>query len=290
MIVKMYLVDAFADGLFSGGRAGVALLRHLGQEVFLQALAQETGLPVMAYVLPLNSDFMVRYFTPEREIGVADYGALAAAHVLYCAGMTPVNRPVTMHGRGGRRLISADPEKGAGFLNLALDKAPREKLPEQGLDRTYALLNMTPDEALAAFSSGLDHLVIACRSQASLKKIQSNGAALALGQSYQRLTLSGPLEGTDTPGYGVRCFTSAGELTDIPTNFDLHAVLAPFWAERLGRAARLEVHHQSARNCLLWAEPKNDGSVLISGYLSTIFKADPVLSELTGDGPQELMF
>ena len=289
MIIKMYLVDTFADGLFSGGRAGVALLRHLGQEVFLQALAQEMGLPVTAYVLPFNNDFMVRYFTPEREIGVADSGALAAAHVVYGAGLAPVSRPVTIHGRGGRRQIAADPEKGAGFLSLTLDPVPREKADDSNLDRLYAFLNMTPEDGLAVFSPSLDHLVVLCRSQAALKRIQPGGAAQALGQSFTRLTLSGPLEGTDCPGYGLRCFTPAGESGDIPPNFDLHAVLAPFWAERLGRA-RLEVHYQAARTCLLWAEPKSDGSVLISGHLNTIFKADPVLNELTGDGPQELMF
>ncbi|MDR1044233.1 MAG: PhzF family phenazine biosynthesis protein [Candidatus Adiutrix sp.] len=288
MIVKIFLINAFTDGLFSGGKAGVVILRHLGQEVFLQALAQEMALPVTAYVLPHHDAFMVRYFTPQREIESADYGALATAQALFGAGLAPDTRPVELLGRGGRRQVFRVGPRADGRLGLSLPQPKADRFSPAGESRLSATLGLAPEEVLAAFSLGSEQVLVCCRSLAGLKKVGSGLAALAALAPASRLTLSAALDIGGRPGYTVRGFDSTGELEEAPLNFEQHAILAPFWSARLA-APKMEVHHQAARPCLLWAEISPPGPVLVSGHLNTIFKADPTLSELTDDQPPELM-
>jgi hypothetical protein len=91
-------------------------------------------------------------------------------------------------------------------------------------------------------------------------------------------------------GYTVREFTAAGEDNGPPFDLAPHAVLGPFWAERLGRSEPLEVHRLSARNLLMRVERRGESVVHVSGKANLIFKADPLMDELTGNLPPDLFF
>jgi len=288
MIVKMYLIDAFADGLFSGGKAGVAVLRHLGQEIYLAGLAQEMNLPVLAYVLPHNDQFMVRYFTPEKELNSADYAALAVGHALYGAGLAPPAKALVLHERGGRRLIFPAGERKGGHLGLALPKVIWKKLEKELLARILPHLSLEPEEVDGAFLTSSDQLVICCRRQEALNKNVSPAGALSVLPQAAGLTVSGPLELPGLAAYALRSFVRSGELAELPLDLDLHGLLAPYWADKEG-GRRLEVHHLAARPSLFWAECRPDGEVRLSGRLNTVFKAEPSLSELTGDTGAQFM-
>lgn len=289
MIVKIFLVNALVDGLFSGGKAGVVILRHLGQEVFLQALATEMGLPVTAYVLPYNEAFMVRYFTPWREVEQADYAALAAAQALFGAGLAPVTRPLTLLGRGGRRQIVYD-ALDRGRLTLSLDPPASASPAAQAGNQTAAALGLEPDEIVGLLAIGESELIICCREADRLHQTAAAGRALVPPGPFSGLTLSAPLaavSGGGEAGYALRSFNRRGEQVEAPVNLSPHAVLAPFWAGRLGRQ-RLTVHHLAERTCLFRAETAESGEVKVSGLMNTIFRADPVLDELTGELPLDL--
>lgn len=284
MIVKVFLVNALVDGLFSGGKTGVVILRHLGQEVFLQALATEMGWPVTAYVLPYNEAFMVRYFTPQREVDNADYAALATAQALFGAGMAPVTKPLTLLGRIGRRQIVADPLD-RGRLALSLDR-PTSVLPAaQAGDEAVTALGLEPEEIAGLLAVGESELILRCREASALHRAVSVGRGLVPPPPFSGLTLSALLEaapGDEEAGYILCSFNQRGEQVEVPADLSQHAVLAPFWAERLGRR-RLTVHHLAERTCLFRAEMSEDSSVTVSGLMSTILRADPVLEELSGE-------
>lgn len=289
MIVKIFLVNALVDGLFSGGKAGVVILRHLGQEVFLQALATEMGLPVTAYVLPYNEAFMVRYFTPQREVENADYAALAAAQALFGAGMAPVTRPLTLLGHGGRRQIVCDPLD-QGRLALELDRPASVQAAAQTGDQAVAALGLDAGEIAGLMAVGESELIICCRETGPLHQAASAGRGLIPPEPFSGLTLSAPLEaasGDGEAGYALCSFNQLGEQVEVPVDLSPHAILAPFWAERLNQR-RLTVHHLADRTCLFRAETAEDGTVTVSGLMNTILRADPVLDELTGELPSDL--
>lgn len=290
MIVKIFLVNALVDGLFSGGKAGVVILRHLGQEVFLQALATEIGLPVTAYVLPHNEAFMVRYFTPQREVDKADYAALAAAQALFGAGKAPVTRPLTLLGRGGPCQIVCDPLD-RGRLALNLDRPASVQPAAQAGDQAAAALGLEPGEIAGLLVVDESELILCCREAGALHRAASAGRGLAPPQPFSGLTLSAPLEtisGGGEAGYALCSFNRWGEQVEVPVDLSPHAVLAPFWAERLNQR-RLTVHHLADRTCLFRAETAEDKTVTVSGLeMSTILRADPVLDELTGELPPDM--
>lgn len=287
MVVKIFLINALVDGLFSGGKAGIIILRHLGQEVFLQALATELGLPVTAYVLPHQEAFMVRYFTPRQEVETADYAALAAAQALFGAGLAPVTRPVTLLGRGGRRQVTRDPQDPA---RLALTLEPAVPGPAKALaaEPLAAELGLGREDLAGVLAVGENELAFCCREAAALHRAASAARAAVLSRPCPGLTLSAPLEaGTGQTGYAVCCWNAEGEQRQVPVNLGVHALLAPFWAERLG-GRQLVVHHLAERTCLMRADLLEGSRTSISGLMSTILKADPILSELTGELPPDL--
>lgn len=284
MIVKLFLTNVFADGLFSGGKAAVAILRHLGQEVFLQALAEEMALPVTAYVLPRQDRFVVRYFTPEKEVESADYASLAAACALLNVGLTPPSKPVRLQGLGG--VVSILP--GRDSLAMALKRPVPGRL-QPGQERILAdSLGLGAADVLAVQTVEPDSVLICCRSQDILQRLTASEVAAAGSEPRKRLVFSAPLTADGVKGYVLRDFTASGE-EGPPLNLAPHAVLAPFWAERLG-GGPLEVHRLSRRNALMWAELHGESVVHVSGKAQIIFKADPVMDELTGNLLPDLFF
>lgn len=285
MIVKLFLANVFADGLFSGGKAGVAILRHLGQEVFLQALAAELALPVTAYVLPHQDRFVVRYFTPEREVDSADYAALAVARALLHVGLTPPDKPVRLQGRGG--MVSIVP--GRDSLALALKRCAPARL-QDGLERSLpGILGLTPSDILDIQAADADNVLVFCREGETLRRISAPVAAAAVPEPCQRLVCSAPLEAVGVKGYALRNFTASGEEDGPPLSLTPQAVLAPFWAGRLG-GGPLEVHPSTFRNALMRVEMYGESVVRISGQVNIIFRADPVMDELTGNAFTDMTF
>lgn len=84
MRVKLYQVDAFAARAFEGNPAAVCPLERWPDDRTLQAIAAENNLSETAFFVPDNgADFVLRWFTPLREIDLCGHATLAAAHVLF---------------------------------------------------------------------------------------------------------------------------------------------------------------------------------------------------------------
>lgn len=280
MIVKLFIIDACTDGLFSGGTAAVALLRHLGQEVFLQGLADELGFPVTVYVLPHQGEFITRSFTPGLgEIGTAHYGYMAAAQAIYSAGLAPLGHPLALHGRGGQFTLFKDDAQPEGPISLRLGPARTSAAP--GVDEKLKKhLGLAPEDVLKAEYMGADHLIVACRSMAAMETLDFGRVAEALPRT--RLTLSAPLDLPGQHGYAVRAFSLAGALETVPMSLDAHGPLGAFWAYYL-KQSRLEVHYISPRTCRAWVERGQDGAISVSGQANGVLRADSAIKELAAD-------
>lgn len=279
MIIKMFLVNTFADGLFSGGRTAVVVLRNLGQEVYLQALASELALPVTIYILPDNGQFMVRYFTVEKEINESGYGALAAGHVIYATGLAPADQPIFLHGSDGLRKIFRGTYEMGTLMSQILDPMP---IKELNRDPLIQVLGLPPAEPFTAFFLTPGHLVLCFSNPAAMENVIEL-ARLKLVPRHTCLTFSAPLPQFGDNVFGVNSYFSDSTTInmDLPV-FDLHAALVPYWAEKLDRTD-LEIQHQTTRTCQIWASMDPEGQVIISGRVNTVLKADPVMEELSHD-------
>ena len=268
MIAKMFLINTFIDGLFTGGQALVVIMRHRSQTPLLQSLAWELKAPVTAYVLPYQEGFAVRYFSATGELNSGGYASLAVAKALYFAGLAPPDQPLRLDGLNGQVLArpSAGPE---GGVSLVLPPAPAEPLPP---DRANDLPeDMDQDKVLGLLEVGPYRLI--CLAEQPEALITSKPAP-----HQSRVVLSWPL---DKPGYGLRCFGAAGEEAELPVDLDFHATLAPFWGRQLGWN-QLEIHHLAHRQALLRAE-LTAGEVGLGGQLQIVYSAAPATGELIGD-------
>jgi len=271
MIAKMFLINTFIDGLFSGGQALVAILRRRVQAHLLQALACELKAPVTAYLLPYQEGFAARYFAENGELHWGGYAALAAAKALYLTGLAPPDQPLRLEGLSGSTLVrpSADLE---GGLGLVLPSVPASLTPpnwSQGLPD-----GLEQDEILEIMAAGPHSLICL----AAPPRGNPHVPASALSNSESRFIVSWP---QGEAGYELRCFKVGGEEAALPLDQNFHATLAPFWGERLGRN-RLDIGHLAFRPAQLRAV-LTDSEVELSGKLQIIYKAVPVLDELAED-------
>ncbi len=282
MIVKMLHINACADGLFSGGRAAVGFLRHLGQEVFLGALADELGFPVTAYVVSQRDEFITRCFAPQRgEINAHNFAALAVAHAIYNLGLAPAHKPLTIHDRGGALRLFRDPSRPEGSISLYLDavatySAPQENLPE----RLKGTLGLDPADLLMAEYLESRHLLVACRNFSAMDRLDFSRLAEAFPQTA--ISFSAPLESIDAPGFAVRAFSEAALMEEAPMSLSRYAALGSFWAAHF-KKSQLEIHHLSPRSSRLYFQEGPEAALILSGQASTVFRIDPVLEELRGE-------
>lgn len=242
----MQLVDAFTGRGCRGNRAAVVLYDAPLSDAAMQDLAERAGLPATAFVAAQADvgSHAVRWFAPEREIALCGHGALAAGYVLIAR--SGANR-VQLRTREGRTLELRRGGSGARYdLALAaLATRPRD-WPELAV-----ALGAVPNEirwhaagyALAVFDGAQQVAALA-----------PDPAALArLGPLQVSATAQGALDGV-AADVTSRVFSGGGR-EDAATG-SAHALLAPYWAGRLGRT-ELAMHQASARGG--WFECRIEG-------------------------------
>jgi predicted PhzF superfamily epimerase YddE/YHI9 len=282
MFVKLLHVNACTDGLFSGGRAAVIFLRHLGQEIFLGSLADELGFPITAYVISQQDEFITRCFAPQKgEINAHNFAALAVAHAIYNLGLAPAHQPITLHDRGGSLRLFKDASRPGGSIGLYLSPAATYAAPQENLsERIHEALGVAPADVLMAEYLEAHHLLVACRDFSAMDRLDFSRLAGAFPKTA--ISFSAPLETLPAPGFAVRAFSAASVVEEAPMSLSRYAALGSFWAAYF-KTSQLEIHHLSSRNSRLYFQAGPDAELILSGQASTVFRADPVLTELRGE-------
>lgn len=282
MIYKVYLTNVFTDGIFSGAKVAVAILNGAGRETLLKNLAVEISLPVTAYVLPRDDDFLVRFFTLDGEVAQADQAALASAHVLREAGLWPFKQAVSLLSRSGRleiRFMAA-----SGEFGLSLDACRSEKLEAAG--PLISALGLRAEEVISVEKSGLLAMVY-CRRLESLEKADFREELWPRLKNFSGLIVSAPSGSFEGQGYETRAFyremPKSGDKIFFDTgvmDLGFHGPAATFWGRHLA-VDQLKARPYSARDGALTATlSPSSGQVVIGGRVKTILTSSPVADEL----------
>lgn len=229
------LIQVFDDPSkgFRGNISSVVLLDKLPEQELMQRIASDLAQPATTFLAPTghNSEFEVRWFAPDGEIGLCGHGSMAA--MAFLSQRSPGGL-YTLHYNKGKLTGQAFEENRA---QINLNAIPtKEKLPV--------------DEALR---EGLGIPI--------LEYWHTNNKDIVLVDSQESLRNMNPdfnrLRDRDTFGYSVTAkgdkvdFVSrtlvphVGQLEDHATGSS-HAILVPFWAERLGKN-KLEAEQLSPR-------------------------------------------
>lgn len=225
MEIPIYQVDAFASRVFAGNPAAVCPLEAWLPDDVMQAIAAENNLSETAFFVRRGDGFDLRWFTPTVEVNLCGHATLGSAYVIGTY-LEPARREVRFHTRSGQLTVT---RAGDGYC-LDLPAQPPLRVPDSA-DMATALGAQPVELWRSAYMMALfsDEAQIA-----SIMPDFAKVAALEVGEVI--VTAPG-----NTCDFVSRFFAPAAGIPEDPVTGSAHSILAPYWAERLGKA------HMAAR-------------------------------------------
>jgi PhzF family phenazine biosynthesis protein len=257
MKIKQYQVDAFAARVFEGNPAAVCPLDSWLDDALLQAIAQENNLSETAFFVPGAKGFELRWFTPVDEVDLCGHATLATAHVIF--EILGYGGPVVaFETRSGELFV----RKKGNLLQMDFPAQPPApcRVPE---NLVGGLGGLRPIEVLAAS----DYMAV-FDSEATIHAIRPDHTLLGT-LDLRGLIVTAPGDEVD---FVSRFFAPQLGIPEDPVTGSAHCVLAPYWADRLGKE-NLTARQVSKRGGSLTCEVEGD-RVLISGGAVMFMEAE----------------
>jgi predicted PhzF superfamily epimerase YddE/YHI9 len=252
---QLFQVDAFAERPFEGNPAAVVPLEAWLPDETLQAIAMENNLSETAFTILAGdgaADYELRWFTPAIEVALCGHATLAAGHVL----LGERERVRFRTRRSGILEVARD---GEGYaMTLPAYRAEPKPLP-----RVLAALGVEGRPTL--WHERLYALIV----------FEAEEEVLALAPDFRALAAEGdiltictaPATKTDVMS---RVFAAGAGIDEDPVTGSAHSVLAPYWAERLGRTS-FSAYQASRRGGHVDCRLAGD-SVVLGGQCVTVLE------------------
>jgi PhzF family phenazine biosynthesis protein len=238
-------VEAFSAIPGAGNGAAVVRLQAAADDGWLQAVAASLRQSETAFLLGDGERWRLRWFTPSCEVPLCGHATLAALLALGHWGLVVPDQPLELHTRSGAlpvRLLAppAGDRPGFGAITLPAGSLQAAAVPaslEALLQRRLA----TPAEGF--WHSTLGYAVVLLPPTADLANLAGLAmelpAALAHGLvAMQPLAAGGaaPQVAGEPADYQLRFFAPGLGIPEDPVTGSAHALVAPWWMERLGRS------------------------------------------------------
>jgi predicted PhzF superfamily epimerase YddE/YHI9 len=249
-------VDAFAERPFTGNPAAVMPLESWLDDAVLQAIAAEHNFAETAFLVPDASgaaDWELRWFTPTVEIRLCGHATLGAGHVLL--GQDMARADVRFRTRRAGVLTVRRGDRGYE-LALPAIATSRGAWPE-----AVAAMGAEP---LEVWRSPDQYNVLLYGDEAEVRGLAPDMRALA-ALGIDAFIATAPGKDTDIVS---RVFVPGAGVDEDSVTGSAHAVLTPFWAERLGRH-RFTAYQASARGGYLTCRLDGDRAWL-GGHCVTV--------------------
>ncbi|MFN3863937.1 MAG: PhzF family phenazine biosynthesis protein [Erythrobacter sp.] len=234
--VPYWHVDAFAARPFGGNQAAVMVLDEWLPDDVLVTIAAENLFAETAFVVrdaTGAADWELRWCTPTCEIALCGHATLASGHVLLTRDG---GHRVTFRTRlsGLLEVVKA----GDGY-ELALPAIATA--PDSAANHAEAI-RLLGAEPLEVFRSPLGYNVYLFENEAAVRGLAPDIRGLEkLGKD--QFIVTAPGTATDIVS---RVFVPGGGVDEDSVTGSAHAVLAPYWARRLGRDS-FTAHQASTR-------------------------------------------
>jgi len=245
-------VDAFADRPFAGNPAAVMPLEEWLPDDLLQAIALENNLSETAFTIPAegDADYELRWFTPTTEVVLCGHATLASAHVLISGER--------IRFRTRKAGILEVERQGDGYaMSLPAWKPEPKPLP------------IIVDALGVRAVETLWH-----EHRYGLVVVETEEEVLNLAPDFQAMAKQGDVltivsaQGSKTDIVS-RVFAPGAGIDEDPVTGSAHAVMVPYWAERLGRDS-FTAFQASARGGYLTCRLTGDRVVLGGNCVTVI--------------------
>lgn len=251
---EIYQIDAFTDRLFGGNPAAVVPLTEWPDNELLQSIASENNLAETAFIVPVDGQWEIRWFTPTAEVALCGHATLAAAHVAF------------QHLNYAKDSISFVTRE-SGILEVS-------RLDDRRLSMSFPAIAVTPYDAIDQVAAALASSPVSVweghysKNQfdcVAVYKTSAEVAALSPDNSHFAAIGSRGVIATslsDDCDFVSRYFAPAFGIPEDPVTGSAHCLLAPFWAEQLNKSV-LKARQISARGGALECRISSDRVVLI---------------------------
>jgi PhzF family phenazine biosynthesis protein len=254
-----YVADAFATALFGGNPAAIAPLENWLPDELMQQLAAENNLSETAFIVPKETNYEIRWFTPGTEVNLCGHATLAAAHIYFNHLNHPENQ-ITFYSKSGPLVVSKEPD---GKLTLDFPSNPPEKVEEipaglfEGLGITTAKV----------FKTNFDYMVV-LEDEATIQALQPDFKLLATVKARGVICTA---KGNEAD-FVSRCFYPQSGVDEDPVTGSAHTITIPYWASILGKDDLFALQ-LSKRRGTLYCQLKGS-RVLMSGNAITYSKGE----------------
>jgi PhzF family phenazine biosynthesis protein len=234
--IPYWHVDAFAARPFGGNQAAVMVLQEWLPDDVLVAIGAENLFAETAFVVrdaTGEADWELRWCTPTYEIALCGHATLASGHILL---QRDGGERITFRTRksGVLEVVKA----GEGY-ELALPAIATQPDTAANQAEAIRLLGAAP---LEVFRSALGYNIYLFENEAAVRGLTPDIRGLEkLGQDQFIVTAPG-----DRTDIVSRVFVPGGGVDEDSVTGSAHAVLTPYWANRLGRD-RFTAHQASTR-------------------------------------------
>jgi PhzF family phenazine biosynthesis protein len=256
--LPLHLIDAFADGPFTGNPAAVVLLDAARPEAWMQRVAMEMNQAETAFLLRNEDGFSLRWFTPNKEVDLCGHATLASAHYLWEARQLASDATARFHTRSGWLAARRDHDQWITLDFPAITSRPAEPPPNLA-----AVLGLQPREVLRGDS---DLMCVVADASAVRRVAPDLAAMMEWDVRGVLVTAPGDQTGID---FVSRCFFPAYGVPEDQVTGSAHCALATYWAGVLGRDL-LVGYQASARGGLVRCLVAGDRVELTGRAVTTV--------------------
>ncbi|KTD16233.1 PhzF family phenazine biosynthesis protein [Legionella jordanis] len=246
--LSLYQVDAFTSQLFTGNPAAVCPLDNWLDDRLMQAIASENNLSETAFIVKEGDEYHIRWFTPNSEVALCGHATLASAFVLFEVL--------------GEQSPSIRFKSQSGILNVRRQGSQLQldfpSLPYKEITPSESLLDAVRVIPRAVYQSTFD-LLFVLEDEKDVQKAQPDLAAVSVLQNRGIILTA---RSKDFDVYS-RCFYPGCDVPEDPVTGSAHCVIAPYWAEYLGKTT-IHALQGGKRKGQLICEVK-DNRVLLTG-------------------------
>ena len=184
--VPFRLVDVFCERPLSGNQLCVAPEPGSLDDATMQSLAREIGFSETTFVTAYDDDrYSMRIFTPGAELPFAGHPTLGTAFVMVAEGR--VSSPLTQVVAAGEFPVEVDLDRGFATMHQLPPTFGPEIADLDGVAAGGGLTpaDLHPDLPPQLVSTGLPHLLVPVRDEATLRRATRNDDAVrALWKRY----------------------------------------------------------------------------------------------------------
>jgi PhzF family phenazine biosynthesis protein len=262
--MRQWTVDAFAGEPFKGNPACVVEpFAAWPADAWMQALARENNQAETAFLLKTADParFGLRWFTPALEVPLCGHATLASGHVLLSELGLPAEK-IVFDTKSGPLTVA----RRGGLYEMDFPAQPPSRTEAPGLAEA---LGETPTETWAA-----SYLVGVMADEAAVHRLRPDLPALekvasAATQGRGNVGVAALADPGQPYDVVSRFFAPGSGIPEDPTTGSLHCILAPLFADKLGRATVRFRQAYPGRGGDLECEVKRD-RVLLRGKATTV--------------------